>query len=189
MDKFVIDIETKNSFADVGGRGDENLLKLDASFVGVYSYNQDKYFSFHENQLGEVGPLLQKAGLIIGFSINRFDIPILAKYCNFNLRAVRRLDLLEEIEVALGHRISLDLLAKANLGVGKTSHGLEAIKFYNEGRFDELEKYCLNDVKITKDLYDLAKKQGHLMVPTKYSTEVVKASFNWQEQTLPSTLF
>ena len=189
MDRLVIDIETKNSFADVGGRGDENLKKLDASFVGIYSYNQNKYLSFHERQLDAVGPLLQKAGLIIGFSINRFDIPVLEKYCKFNLRAIQRLDILDEIESALGHRISLDLLAKTNLGIGKTSHGLEAIKFYNEGRFQDLEDYCLNDVKITKDLYDLAKKQGHLMVPQRNSNEPAKASFNWKEQILPSTLF
>jgi len=189
MDKFVIDIETKNSFADVGGRGDENLKKLDASFVGVYSYNQDRYLSFHESQFEEIGPLLQKAGLIIGFSINRFDIPVLEKYCKFNLRAIPRLDLLEEIELALGYRISLDLLAKANLGIGKTSHGLEAIKFYNEGRLKELEEYCLNDVKITKDLYDLAKKQGHLLVPQKNSNNNAKAIMNWKEEILPNTLF
>ena len=187
MDKLVIDIETKNTFAEVGGQN--NIHKLDASFVGVYSYNQDKYLSFYENQFDELGQLLQKAGLIIGFSINRFDIPVMEKYFKFNLKAVPCLDLLEEIELGLGHRISLDILAKTNLGIGKTHHGLEAIKFYKEGNLEELKNYCLNDVKITKELYDLAKKQGHLMVPRKYSEEVVKVTFNWKEQILPITLF
>lgn len=189
MDKLVIDIETKNSFADVGGRDDESLRKLNISFVGVYSYNQNRYFSFHENRLAEVGPFLQKAGLIVGFSINRFDIPVLEKYCQFNLRAIPRLDLLEEIEVTVGQRISLDILAKSNLGLGKTGHGLEAIKLYQDGRLKELEEYCLNDVKITKELYDLARKQGHLLVPKKNSDEILKARFNWKEEVLPSTLF
>src|SRR3990172_9156757 len=96
-DTLVIDIETKNSFADVGGQA--NLMKLEVSFVGVYSYNQGKYLCFYENQLGELSKLLQNAGLIVGFSINRFDIPILTKHCNFNLLAVSRLDLLDEIEL------------------------------------------------------------------------------------------
>jgi DEAD/DEAH box helicase domain-containing protein len=187
MDKLVIDIETKNTFADVGGQN--NIHKLEVSFVGVYSYNQDKYLSFYENQLDELAKLLQKSGLVIGFSINRFDIPVLEKHCNFNIFALPRLDLLDEIEMALGHRISLDMLAKANLGIGKTHNGLEAIKFYKEGNLEELKNYCLHDVKITKDLYDLAKKQGHLLVPKKYSDEIVKANFNWKEQTLPATLF
>ncbi len=187
MDKLVIDIETKNSFADVGGQ--QNLHKLDASFVGVYSYDKNEYFSFFENQFNDLESLIQKAGLIIGFSINRFDIPVLEKYFKFNLRAIPKLDLLEEIELGLGQRVSLDILAKTNLGIGKTHHGLEAIRFYNEKNWVELKNYCLNDVKITKDLYDLAKKQGHLMVPRKYSDEIVKVSFNWKEQILPATLF
>ena len=45
-DKIVFDIETKNTFADVGGQ--KNIAKLDTSFIGAYSYNQDKYLSFHE---------------------------------------------------------------------------------------------------------------------------------------------
>ena len=82
MDKIVLDIETKNSFADVGGQ--ENLTKLDISFVGVYSYNKNEYLSFFENELDKLAPILQNAGLIIGFSSNRFDLPILNKYYNFN---------------------------------------------------------------------------------------------------------
>ncbi len=187
MDKLVIDIETKNTFADVGGQS--NIHKLEASFVGVYSYNHDKYFSFFEDQFQELGSLLQTAGLIIGFSINRFDIPVMEKYFKFNLKAITCLDLLEEMELGLGHRISLDILAKTNLGIGKTHHSLEAIKFYKEKNFEELKNYCLNDVKITKELYDLAKKQGHLVAPRKYTEELVKVTFDWREQTLPATLF
>jgi len=172
MDKLVIDIETKNTFTEVGGQ--DHLRDLEISFVGVYSYNQNSYLSFFEHQLGELDKLLQNAGLIIGFSINRFDIPILNKHCSFDLFSVPRLDLLDEIELELGQRVSLDILAKTNLGIGKTHHGLEAIKFYREGDLKSLENYCLNDVKITKELYELAKKQGYLIVPRKYNGELVR---------------
>lgn len=188
MDKLVIDIETKNTFADVGGQ--QNLKDLNISFVGVYSYNKNQYLSFFENELDKLAPILQNAGLIIGFSINRFDIPILDKYYNFNLFAINRLDILDDIEEKLGHRIGLDQLAQTNLKVGKTAHGLEAIKFYNEGRFEDLKNYCLNDVKITKDLYELGKKQKHLLVPTDHGKSMATVEFNWHEQMpLPETLF
>jgi len=182
-DKLVLDIETKNTFAEVGGQS--FVKKLDASFVGVYSYNQDQYFSFFEKDFAELNKFLKTAGLIIGFSINRFDIPVLEKYCDFDLWKINRLDLLEEVEVGFGNRVSLDSLAKTNLGIGKTHHGLEAITFYKEGRLDELKNYCLNDVKITKDLYDLAKKQKHLLVNDRYSGNIVKVAMNWQELTFP----
>lgn len=188
MDKLVIDIETKNTFADVGGQ--ENIHNLDVSFVGVYSYNKNQYFSFFENELDKLAPMLQNAGLVIGFSINRFDLPVLKKYFQFNVASLENLDILEEIEEKLGHRISLNELAYANLKVNKTAHGLEAIKFYKEGRLEELKNYCLNDVKITKELYDLGLRQKHLLVPQRTTGEMQKVEFDWHLR-LPSaaTLF
>lgn len=189
MDKLVIDIETSNSFADVGGQS--KLLDLKISLIGAYSYNKNAYFSFDEDHIHEFEPLLKNAGLVIGFAINRFDIPILNKHYGFDLLALERLDMLEEIELALGQRISLNNLAKANIGLEKThSNGLEAIKLYNEGRLDELKEYCLNDVKLTKELYDLALKQGYLLVPEKNNPEnLLKAEFDWKQVALPATLF
>lgn len=187
MDKLVIDIETKDTFADVGGH--QNVKALNVSMVGVYSYNEDAFFSFTEHELKALRARLQGAGLLIGFSMNRFDLPVLAKYFDFNLMALPRLDLLDEIELALGRRISLDILAKTNLGLGKTHQSLEAIDLYRRGEIEELKNYCLHDVKITRDLYDLARKQKFLVVPERTTGELVKASFNWQEQILPATLF
>ena len=57
------------------------------------------------------------------------------------------------------------MLAKTNLGTGKNGLSLEAPNLYRDGKMEELKNYCLNDVKITKDLYELAKKQGYLTVP------------------------
>jgi DEAD/DEAH box helicase domain-containing protein len=188
MDKLVIDIETKNSFADVGGQA--NITDLQISFVGVYSYNQDKFLSYTEHQLPELTDLLKKAGLIIGFASNRFDIPVLNHHCKIDLFSLPRIDLLEEVELALGQRISLDILARTNMNVGKThSSGLEAIRLYEEGKLDELREYCLNDVKITRDLYELAKKQGHLLVPHRTTGEMSKAYFNLNEPIMYQTLF
>ena len=95
-DKIVIDIETKNTFFDVGGK--ENLKDLDASLVCVYSYNKGDFLLFREDKLHNLGPILQDAGLVIGFSINRFDLPVLDKYFSFNLLSLPTLDILEEIE-------------------------------------------------------------------------------------------
>ncbi len=178
-DKLVIDIETKNTFADIGGQ--ENLEKLDVSFIGAYSYNQDKYLSFKENELENFGPILQNAGLIIGFAINRFDLPVLKKYYNFNVMALPRLDLLEEVELAYGQRVSLDVLAKANLQISKSGHGLDAIEFYKKGDWQALADYCLQDVKVTKELYDFIKKEEHILIPKKYTEEIVKVSVKIKE--------
>ena len=187
-DKIVIDIETKNTFFDVGGK--ENLKDLDASLVCIYSYNKGDFLLFREDKLHNLGPILQDAGLVIGFSINRFDLPVLDKYFSFNLLSLPTLDILEEIENSYGKRISLDILAKTNLGVGKTNHGLDAIKFYNAGDWESLEKYCMQDVLITRDLYELAKKQSYLMVPERWSDNLIKVNLNLKDEIKESnTLF
>lgn len=186
-DKLVIDIETKNAFEDVGGR--EHLEKLDASVVCVYSYNHNTYTPFREGEWDALAPVLQNARLIIGFAITRFDLPILKKYMPFNIMALARYDLLDEIEIAYGSRVSLDVLAQTNLGTQKTSHGLQAIEFYKQGDWKSLIDYCTQDVRITKDLYDLVKKQGHITIPRRYSNELVKVPLTIKEIEIPATLF
>ena len=187
-DKLILDLETKNTFADVGGQ--QNVDKLEASFVGVYSYNQDKYLSFWEKDFDKLGQLLQNAFLIVGFSINRFDLPVLAKHFNFNLMALPRLDLLEEVEMAYGSRISLDLLAQTNLqGMKKTHHGLDAVRFWAEGNWKDLEDYCLQDVKVTKEIYEFIRKNSYVHIPKRYSGELVKVALNIKEVSMPATLF
>lgn len=190
-DILVIDIETKNTFFDVGGQ--ENIKDLEMSLACLYSYNRDEYMSFWESDLADLGKIMKEAALIIGFSINRFDLPVLDKYFEFNTQALKRIDLLEEIEMAYGRRISLDLLANRNLGSGKTHNGLEAVKFWNEGNLKELEDYCRNDVKVTKGLFDLAKERNYLFVPEKGKDELIKVFLNINEKireaTSENTLF
>jgi DEAD/DEAH box helicase domain-containing protein len=180
MDQIVFDIETKNSFADVGG--EENLKKLEVSMVCLYSYKNNAYSCFNENELGKLEEIFRQSDLLIGFAVKRFDLPVLEKYFSseggFNLYNIPYFDILEKIEQSLGRRVKLDDLAKANLGVGKTGFGLEAIEFYKNGEMEKLKDYCLNDVKITKELYEMLKKEGHLWIPKKYSGKMVKWEYH-----------
>jgi len=187
MDKVVLDIETKNTFQEVGGR---ELDKLEVSFVGAYSYNRDQYLSFYEDEMAKLGELLKKTGLLIGFAINYFDVPVLDRYLDFNLRAIPRLDLLEEFELAAGFRISLNILAKSNLGEGKShASGLMAIQLYREGKLEELKEYCLQDVKLTKDLYDLIRARQYVYIPDRFTNQPIKVPMAISEDVLPATLF
>ena len=188
---LVFDIETQKSFQEVGGKSRANFLeKLKVSVVGTYDYLTDKYYAYEESEMMVLEQRLRSLSLIVGFNSRRFDLPVLKKHFKFNVMSLESLDILEEIEERLGHRISLNELAYANLRTQKTAHGLEAIKFYKEGRLEELKKYCLNDVKITKDLYDLGMSQGHLVVPQRTTGEMQKVEFDWHTR-LPSaaTLF
>jgi predicted PolB exonuclease-like 3'-5' exonuclease len=179
MDTLVFDIETQNFFTDPDV-GWDNFAALKISVVGVYSYLYDKYFVFEENEMEKLAELFREAGRIVGFSMNRYDVPVLNNYFQKlrsgapNLWEKERVDLLEEIELAAKTRVSLSRLAEANLGVKKDRHGSEAIVLYREGRMEELKEYCLNDVKLTKELYDLYGKQNYFLMPDKKTGEIVK---------------
>jgi len=182
MDTLVFDIETQNFFTDPGV-GWDNFAALKISVVGVYSYLQNKYFVFEENEMEALAELFASAGTIVGFSMNRYDVPVLNNYLQKlgadtpRLWEMKRVDLLEEIEMAANQRVSLSRLAEVNLGVKKDRHGSEAIALYRDGKIAELKEYCLNDVKLTKELYDLYLKQNYFMMPDKKTGEIVKVGF------------
>ncbi|MDE2019316.1 MAG: ribonuclease H-like domain-containing protein [Patescibacteria group bacterium] len=185
MDTLVIDIETQNFFTDPAV-GRDNFEALKISVVGAYSYLQDAYFAFGENEMEKVAELFAGANRIVGFCMNRYDVPVLNNYFH-RLRGVmhkpqiwnmERIDLLEKIESAMGgQRISLSRLAEANLGVKKGMHGSMAIALYREGKMDELRAYCLNDVKLTKELFDLYESQRFFLVPDKRNGGVLRVEF------------
>lgn len=162
----MLDIETKHMHTS----GPDTILSdLDPSFVGIYSYNQNKYFGFFEAEFPELKKLMQEPALLVGFSSNRFDIPILSRVLNLVFDKHPRLDLCEEIELRTGRRVGLNTLGLVNLGYGKTGQGIEAPQLFAEGRTEELKDYCLNDVKLTKELYDLVRSQKFLKIPKKDS--------------------
>ena len=181
LDTLVFDIETQNFFTDPDV-GWDNYAALKISVVGVYSYIEDRYYCYEEHEMDKLAELFSDARRIVGFSMNRYDVPVLNNYFQRIKNAPRlwemeRVDLLEEIEMATGSRISLDRLAGANLGASKTHHSSEAGTLYREGKIDELKEYCMNDVKLTKDLYDLYRKQNFLLVPSKKTGETLKVEF------------
>jgi len=159
MRKIVFDIETKNVFQDVG-KNDPTLL--DISLVGIYDSESDSYDSFLEDDFFRLWQILEHADVLIGFNSDHFDIPLLDKYYPGNLSAIKSIDLMKEIRKVLGRRISLNAVAEATLGVQKSGNGLEAVSWWKEGAIEKIRDYCLQDVKITKELYDYALSNGLL---------------------------
>ncbi len=161
LKKIVLDLETQKSFEDVGGRGKNHLLKI--SVCGIYDYAQDKYLIYEENELPRLAPLLQSADQIIGFNIKQFDFEVLQPYLNFNIFEIPYYDILEEIEKVIGHKVKLEAVAQGSIGTGKSGNGLEALLYYKNGKMDLLKRYCLDDVKVTKAVYEYGLKNQKLL--------------------------
>ena len=173
--KIVLDLETQKDFASVGGRNKNHLLRV--SLAGIYTYADDQYQCFDESSLARLGELLQGADQVIGYNIKQFDFAVLQPYLNFPLARVPTLDILEEVEKTLGHRIRLEAIAQATLGVGKTGSGLAAIELWKTGQIEKLKSYCLNDVKLTREVYDYGRENGKLLFQDFFETREIAVSF------------
>lgn len=157
---IVFDIETKREFAEVGGVQNRHLLGV--AVIGCYDSADGSFRTFLEPEALAFGKLLRAADCIVGFNSNHFDLPVLQPYLPFDTSKLPSLDLMQDLEHVLGHRVSLDACAQATLGTKKSGDGLQAIRWFREGKIDEVKRYCLDDVRITRDLYEYGKAHGQI---------------------------
>ncbi len=108
------------------------------SIAVLYDSTEDKYFEYEEDQIPEMMERVQKLDLIIGFNIERFDYKVLSGIHPFNYKGLPTLDLLLKVYERLGYRLKLDNIAQATLDAAKSADGLQALKWWKEGRLDLL---------------------------------------------------
>jgi DEAD/DEAH box helicase domain-containing protein len=175
MGKVFFDVETKKSFQETGGRKEDLLV----SCAVLFSEGQEKFIYFRENQVEDLIEDLFSASCVVGFNILGFDYYVLKPYTEKDLFSLPTLDLMKELQKELGFRLSLGNLALENLGKGKKGSGLDAIKWYREGKIDKLLEYCEYDVQITKELYELGKEQKFLCYRDKAKGERREVKVSW----------
>jgi DEAD/DEAH box helicase domain-containing protein len=175
---IVLDIETQKSFKEVGKA---KLEKLKISVIGVYDYLSDRYTCYEEKEVMSLEKRLREADLIIGFNIRRFDFPVLAPYLFMPVTDLPVLDLLDDIETNRGHRASLDSIAGPTLKQHKSGNGADALVLFKEGRIDELKRYCLEDVRLTKEIFEYGCKKGKVLFTSNWDYKTYEIPVQWQE--------
>ena len=156
------DLETQRTANDAGGWDKKRDMGMS---IGVtYSTASGQYQIYSEKRVNDLINELLRADLVVGFNVINFDYEVLMGYTILDLpHQIRTLDLLVEVEKKLGHRLSLDALATASLGVGKTGDGLDAIRWWREGKLAEIAEYCCFDVKVTRLVHEFGRDQKHLL--------------------------
>ncbi len=159
MRYVIFDLETQNLFQDVGSNDPSDL---DISVGTFYDSETEIYTTLSIDELQLAWPILERADALVGYNSNHFDIPLLNKYYPGDLTHIKSIDLLEEIRKSIGRRLRLDSIAEATIGAKKSANGLQAVRWWREGKIDEIKKYCEQDVKVTKKVFDYALKNGHV---------------------------
>ena len=173
---LVFDLETQRSFQDVGGR--TMMRELGMSVGVVYSFADDRFHAFGEGEIAGLVEMLRDAELVVGYNLLGFDYEVLKGYSDVPLERTPTLDMMVDLHGKLGFRPKLDSVAQATLGEAKTADGLQALSWFKEGRLDLIERYCTDDVALTRDLYLYGKRNRHVLV-SRFSGAPHRVPVDW----------
>ncbi len=173
-----LDIETQKIAQDVGGWQNAHLMRV--SVVIVFDSIEKRFLVFDEDTIDALFDHLEKADLIIGFNIKRFDYRVLSAYTDKDLKDLNTFDILEYIYKRLGFRLSLDHLAHETLNRRKIADGLQAVEWFRQGEIQKLTEYCQHDVETTRDLFQYGMKNGHLIYREKQADRRVRLPVDWK---------
>ena len=90
----------------------------------------------------------------------------------------------EWVENQYGRRMKLDQLAEGTLGQKKSGWGGDAVKWWRAGEVEKVRDYCIDDVKLTKELYDYALANNKLIF--KEGPQMKEIPLNTSEWEKPS---
>lgn len=154
------DIETQNIFQEVGGHYPE---RLKISVAVSYDSQDASFHRYLEADAEQLALDLQSTDLVVGYNLYGFDYPVLQQYTDkVVLAELPTVDMMRELQKLLGFRPKLDSVASATLQVGKSADGLQAVRWWREGKINEILAYCQQDVVVTRDLYLFGKNNRYV---------------------------
>lgn len=170
------DVETQNSFDDVGGR--QNFDKLRVSVAVLYDEMLQEYFVYNESEAGQLIDHLFAADLVVGYNVVGFDYAVIQPYSSRDVKKLPTLDLMQELVKKLGFRVKLDSVVSSTLGARKSGHGLQAIEWFRAGEMEKLTKYCQDDVRLTYELFRFGAIHGHVFIDSRGARQ--KVPVDWK---------
>lgn len=159
MKRLIFDIETADVFDAVKKKPED----LELAVIAVYSYHDNTYGAYTKETLPELWDVMRNIDTLVGFNSNHFDIPLLNKYAPMDIKKeYGSIDLLESVRKSIGRRIKLDWIANGTLGTQKSGDGLQSVEWWKRGEVEKVKKYCIDDVKITKEVFEYALNKKEL---------------------------
>jgi DEAD/DEAH box helicase domain-containing protein len=164
------DLETQKSADEVGGW--HRIRDMRMSIGVTFSTSRGGYRIYGEREVDDLVRELQRADLVVGFNNIRFDYEVLHGYTVLDLRQLPTLDMLVELQKTLQHRLSLDSIASATLGVEKTSEGMQALEWFKAGKLVEIAEYCCYDVKVTRLVHEFGSLNRQLFYKNRFGAKL-----------------
>ena len=174
LDHVVVDVEIQKTIEQVGGW--DNTDKMGIGVAVIYEYQTDRFRIYGPDDVLELQARLMMADRVSGFNIWKFDFPViwgLPGRERVSAMQPKTNDILRRIWRALGlnpdefgsqHKgWGLDVVCNGTFGRGKTGYGGDAPKWFQEGKWARLVDYCIDDVKLERDLTDFMDRYGFVV--------------------------
>jgi DEAD/DEAH box helicase domain-containing protein len=184
MNTLIYDIEIIKAIPDKTGAlkpgieycaGRHDHANMEISVIGAYDYNEERYRVFLQDNMEEFFHLCDACDTLVGFNNIAFDNAVINAHGSRLTEEKKFYDLLVEIWAAAGlgpkfkyptHAgFGLDACCHINFGTNKTGNGALAPVLWQRGEHGQVIDYCLNDVRLTKQLLDKIIATGELLDP------------------------
>ena len=166
---LVLDIETQRLVQEVGGW--DHIDKLGISVACAYDSKTDQFTAYREHEMPALIDLCYQR-LIVGYNVRGFDLPVMVPY-GLKLKGLDVFDIMYDVEALTRRRfLKLETLAQGTLNVGKSADGLMAVEWWKSGQIDKIIEYCMQDVKVTRDVFQHGREHGHIKLRNADETNV-----------------
>lgn len=186
MKALIYDIEIEKGIVGKGETRREGFeycagwhdhANMGVSVIGAYDYGEDRYRVFCKDNMEAFFQAVDDADVLVSFNGLAFDNQVIrACWSQTDFKPDGKCyDLLVELWAAAGlgpkfeypsHAgFGLDAVCLANFGTRKTGHGAAAPLYWQQKMIGNVIDYCLNDVRLTKQLFDCVLSGGSVKCP------------------------
>jgi len=186
-DALVYDIEIARAILDRGRtpdptveycKGWDDHANMGIAVIGAYDYREGRYRVFCKDNSAAFAALAAQRRLLVGHNILGFDNKVLAAH-GLAVPAEKCYDTLVELAAPSGRDfrgLGLDALCAANFGARKAGTGALAPVLWQRGEIGAVVDYCLEDVRLTRLLFDRICEAGCVADPRASGREIRPAS-------------
>ena len=172
---LIIDVETQKLVQDVGGW--DHIDKLGISVACAYDSKTDQFIGYHENELGKLIELCEER-LVIGYNIRGFDLPVMVPY-GLKIARLDIFDIMYDLQTLTRQQfLKLEAVARGTLNAGKSADGLMAVEWWKKGEVQKIMDYCMQDVKVTRDIFNFGRQNGFVKIQ-RSEEKIVQVPVQW----------
>ena len=203
VNTLALDIETSNYSHEIGGWGNTYLFEptVVATWDGdngtVYCNKMDiiskdlpQYVTIkklHPRTLGkDLDAHVMGGGQIVGHNIKKFDLPILRDSLDcwaageiMHKSKTLIIDTSSLLRSIIGHPVPLSDVVHHTLGRDKLMNSHDAPFEWRKGQYGKVAKYCLDDAKLSYDLWRHGQTEGLVKARSRDTGAVTEYEVNW----------